>query len=221
LSSTLNFGGYAAEGTVTAAATTDLVTSTANRQSVTGSTTITSFGTGANLYRIIRFTGAPLLTYNATTLITPTGANIQAAPNDIATLTSDGSGNWTIASYTPFGGTKSSVGTGVTVTTAWTQITSIALTPGKWMLSGVAITGANNATTYGDVNIGTTSASAAGTVSGQSLVNFTVGASISVGSGTIPPFDVTVTTNTTYYLNGVFGSSSDTMTGSIRAQRIF
>lgn len=118
-----------AEGTVTAAATTDLSTSTANRQSVTGNTTITSFGTGANLYRVIRFTGTPLITYNATTLITPTGANIQAAPGDVATLSSDGSGNWRIISYAPYGGVLSVSATSLDTCGAYVSIGSITLTP--------------------------------------------------------------------------------------------
>jgi len=221
ISSTLNFGGYAAEGTVTAAATTDLGTSTANRQSVTGNTTITSFGTGANLYRIIRFTGTPLITYNATSLITPTGANIQASPGDYATLSSDASGNWTITSYQPFGGVKSaSVGTTNFGSGSAATLTSIALTPGKWLLSGTFVSNFGALSVY-QVGIGPNNNSLTGTTMGISQVQQPAGTNGS-GSASIPPFPITITSNTTYYLIAqVTDSNPVTIGASMTAQRIY
>jgi len=218
LSSTLNFGGYAAEGTVTAAATTDLGTSTANRQSVTGSTTITSFGTGANLYRIIRFTGAPLLTYNATTLITPTKANIQAAPGDIATLTSDGSGNWTIISYAPFGGTLFTSASGLTGTGP-SNIGSLSLTPGKWSLSAMYFYSGSGGS-IATVGVGTTSSSLAGMVTGTSRQGGVVYTAGGFGGATLGPFIVTLTATTTYYAVYTNDGSANSDVGSFTAQRI-
>ena len=195
ISSTLNFGGFAAEGTVVAAATTNLGTSTANRQSVTGSTTITSFATAANSYRIIRFTGAPLITYNATSLITPTKANIQAAPGDIATLTSDVSGNWTIISYLPAGGTLYSTVTGLPAASA-TSGTSVSLTPGTWILSTMFLVSGTGGTISvclitpnNNSNAGLVYAINAGY---QAL---TAGS----GQSQVVNYKVTVTTTTTYY----------------------
>ena len=220
ISSTLNFGGLAAEGTVVAAATTDLGTSTANRQSVTGSTTITSFATAANSYRIIRFTGAPLLTYNATSLITPTGANIQSAPGDTAVLSSDGSGNWTITSYQPSGGIlTASVGV-VNFGNSVATLTSVALTPGKWLLSGAFNSDFNGGSTY-TIGIGSTTNSLTGTVAGVSKLQ-TQAAASGYGSATIPPFPVTITANTTYYLVASTGDSYPvTLGASVLAQRVY
>jgi hypothetical protein len=219
LSSTLNFGGYAAEGTVTAAATTDLGTSTANRQSVTGNTTITSFGTGANLYRIIRFTGAPLLTYNATTLITPNKANIQAAPGDIATLTSDGSGNWTIINYLPAGGVLTSTATGLSGTGP-SNGASLSLTPGTWLLTaGYLYSGTGG--TVSAVIITPTSGSLTGIVYTQNAAFGPIAAATGVGYSVISNYKATITATTTYYAvyNNNGSANSDNVT--LTAQRIY
>lgn len=211
-----------AEGTVTAAATTDLSTSSANRQSVTGNTTITSFGTGANLYRVIRFTGTPLITYNATTLITPTGANIQAAPGDVATLSSDGSGNWRIISYQPYGGVVDSYASSVSVGNATaTNITSISIPPGKWRVSMVVWYNSNNTNTA--VRGGINSVSATFPTTYGKDINDGAISSQQQGSVVIPAYDVTPTTTTTYYLvAAVYGAGgSANCNGYIRAERIF
>ena len=197
ISSTLNFGGLAAEGTVVAAATTDLGISTANRQSVTGNTTITGFGTAANSYRIIRFTGTPLLTYNATSLITPTGANIQAAPGDIATLTSDVSGNWTIINYLPSGGIKTASRQAYDCGSAWTSGGNVSLTPGKWSIAAQQSYGGYGGS-YCGVVVNTTANSAAGNSYG---VNLVFGAVTAGSGGCTVNTVVTLTTTTTYYAN--------------------
>ena len=198
ISSTLNFGGFAAEGTVTAATTTNLGTSTANRQSVTGNTTITGFGTSANSYRIIRFTGNPLLTYNATSLITPTAANIQAAPGDVATLTSDGSGNWRIIDYLPYGGTVTSTFSAFSMTTAFSQAASLSLTPGRWRFTSAAMTSRGSTASDLQGAISTTTASSAGTTTGSTLFSTATGGATTGTSGQVMPnSDVTLTATTT------------------------
>ncbi len=69
---------------------------------VTGTTTITSFGTvAAGFWRIVRFTGALTLTHNGTSLILPTGANITTASGDCIIAVSLGSGNWLVTHYEP------------------------------------------------------------------------------------------------------------------------
>lgn len=90
---------YGAEVNVASAATTDLSTSSSNRQLVLGTTTITSFGTGALLYRMLRFAGSLTLTHNATSLILPTGSNIVTRAGDTALAVSDSVGNWTVIQY--------------------------------------------------------------------------------------------------------------------------
>ena len=219
ISSTLNFGGFAAEGTVTAATTTNLGTSTANRQSVTGNTTITGFGTSANSYRIIRFTGTPLITYNATSLITPTKANIQAAPGDVATLVSDGSGNWTITNYQPCGDIVSSV-VGIIFITSAANITSISIPPGKWLVSATSFTNFNTSTSTSGHAIGITSADMTTGTYGISRAYNGVFAN-GYGTMTFPPFAITLTATTTYYYVGTSNDIYGGWYGSIQAQRIF
>lgn len=85
---------------IASATTTDIGAATGNFVDVTGTTTITGLGTvQAGTRRIVRFTGALLLTYNATSLILPTSANITTVAGDTATFVSIGSGNWVCTSY--------------------------------------------------------------------------------------------------------------------------
>lgn len=92
-----------AKGTdIVAAATTDIGGATAEFIDVTGSTTITALGTiAAGIVRTVRFTGSPLLTHNATSLILPGGVSIQTATGDVAMFRSLGSGNWVCVGYSP------------------------------------------------------------------------------------------------------------------------
>ena len=62
---------------------------------ITGTTTITSFGTiDAGIERTLIFSGALTLTHNSTSLILPTGANITTVAGDVFSFRSEGSGNW-------------------------------------------------------------------------------------------------------------------------------
>jgi hypothetical protein len=81
------------------AATCDLGAAASLFVVVTGSTAITSLGTGANLLRFVRFAGALTLAHNATALVLPGGANITTAAGDSAIFCSDGSGNWRCLAY--------------------------------------------------------------------------------------------------------------------------
>lgn len=67
---------------------------------ITGTTTITGFGTvAAGIERTVVFDGVLTLTHNATSLILPSGANIATAAGDVATFISEGSGNWRCKHY--------------------------------------------------------------------------------------------------------------------------
>jgi hypothetical protein len=91
---------FAPEIDLASAGTTDIGAQTSNNVRITGTTTITSFGTAANgVTRELRFAGALTLTYNATSLILPGGANITTAAGDTATAKSLGSGNWVVTDY--------------------------------------------------------------------------------------------------------------------------
>lgn len=93
---------WAAGVTVASAATADICSSASNRVTISGSTTITSLGnTGVvgGEVRWVRFSGTPLLTYNASSLILPTAANIQTEAGDTALFVHLGSGNWRCLDY--------------------------------------------------------------------------------------------------------------------------
>lgn len=91
--------------TIASATTTDLSTVATIGVSISGTVTITGFGTGANLLRIGKFAGILTLTHNASSLILPGGTNITTAAGDRFIALSDGSGNWTVVAYTKADGT--------------------------------------------------------------------------------------------------------------------
>ncbi len=91
---------YAPSVTVPSAGTTDIGNANSNNIVISGTTTITSFGTcSEGIVRYIRFTGALTLTHNATSLILPNSSNITTQTNDTAIFRSLGSGNWMCISY--------------------------------------------------------------------------------------------------------------------------
>ena len=98
----LQIGTFGQEANLASAATTDLGSTGTHVVNVTGSSVITSFGTSAALVApifAVRFSGSPLITYNATSLITPSGGNIQVNAGDAMLAEYLGSGNWKILIY--------------------------------------------------------------------------------------------------------------------------
>lgn len=92
---------YATPVTLASAATVDIGAAASNVLTVTGTTAITSFGTASSgTTRTITFSGALVLTYNATSLILPGSVNITTIAGDTAVFESLGSGNWRCISYT-------------------------------------------------------------------------------------------------------------------------
>jgi len=90
---------------IASASTTDLATSTGNLIKITGTTTITSFGTlQAGSVRNLIFESALTITYNATSMKTPGSTDILTSAGDTATVVSDGSGNWLFLSYSKLDG---------------------------------------------------------------------------------------------------------------------
>lgn len=79
------------ETSIASAATTDIGAVNSNFLNITGTTTITSLGTNYNGPRFVRFSGVLTLTYNATTLILPSGQNITTAAGDRAIFVPKGS----------------------------------------------------------------------------------------------------------------------------------
>lgn len=85
---------------IASATTTDLSTVAGSFVDVTGTTTITGFGTlSAGMSKVVQFDGALTLTHNATSLILPGGANITTAAGDCLYAISLGSGNWIVPFY--------------------------------------------------------------------------------------------------------------------------
>ncbi len=96
------------EQDVASAATTDIGTINSNFVRITGTTSITSFGTNYKGPRFVRFGGILTLTHNATTLILPTGANITTAVGDRAIVTPIGNSasGWQVLAYQRADGTS-------------------------------------------------------------------------------------------------------------------
>ncbi|MBP1849702.1 SGNH/GDSL hydrolase family protein [Rhizobium halophytocola] len=85
---------------IASAASTDLASVSSDAVSVTGGTTITSFGIANDgVEKLVRFNQALTLTYNATSMILPGGANMAVAAGDIGIFRSIGSGNWRCISF--------------------------------------------------------------------------------------------------------------------------
>lgn len=89
----------AAPSTIASATTTNLGSVTTINVVISGTTTITGFGTGASLFRVGTFSDALTLTHNATSLILPGAANITTVAGDRFVAVSDASGNWTVIDY--------------------------------------------------------------------------------------------------------------------------
>lgn len=88
------------DDTIASAATTDLGSKPGRYVEITGTTTITGFGTiKAGTIKFVKFAGALTLTHNATSLILPGATNIVTAAGDTAVFVSEGSGNWRCLSY--------------------------------------------------------------------------------------------------------------------------
>jgi len=187
-----------AKGTdIASATTTDIGAATGNYVQITGTTTITGLGTSAaGVWRNVTFTGVLTLTYNATSLILPTSANITTAAGDTALFVSEGSGNWRCLSYLRRSGAALVGGAGgdASTNTATSVVDEVALfadTSGKLLkrstgtgllnlTSGVASAlamGTGVATALG-VNVGSAGAfvtfnGALGTPSSATLTNAT------------------------------------------------
>lgn len=96
------------EATIASGSTVDLGSVPQAVVDISGTTTITSFGSSAVLGQVkfLRFTGALTLTHNATSLILPAnGNNISTAAGDTAAARYLGGGNWAVIWYSQANGT--------------------------------------------------------------------------------------------------------------------
>jgi hypothetical protein len=119
------------------------------------------------------------------------------------------------------GEVKTATGTSTTVSSSYTQVAAVSLTPGIWCVSGSVYYSGTGGTSIG-IAISQNPNSSAGLVIGISNVAYALNATSGTGGATLPAVFVTVTTNPTpYYLNyNSSGVSSGTFYGGIQAVRI-
>jgi hypothetical protein len=85
---------------IASAGTTDLGAVEGLLHDITGTATITGFGTiRSGIWKCVKFEGAAILTHNATSLILPGAQNIVTADGDVGIFMSEGSGNWRCLHY--------------------------------------------------------------------------------------------------------------------------
>lgn len=123
------------------AATTDIGAQNTVLLNITGTTTITSFGTNYNGPRYLRFDGVLTLTHNATTLILPGGANITTAAGDSAIVVPNGTpaNGWRVVGYQRADG---SILVDGSVTTA--KLADGSVTTAKWAAANGQLAGFRN-----------------------------------------------------------------------------
>lgn len=153
-----------------------------------------------------------LATFGATTAIKGTGTNNNATAGNIGEEV-----NATQSTYTNY-----------TTTATYQNITSITLTAGDWDISAFGSLSSNTATITTASNaifvVSTTTASAAGATEGKTISYIPQAALLgtSIESTSIPPYRVSISGSTTYYLNSqsTFTIGNPQFVGGIRARRI-
>lgn len=132
-------------GTIASNTTTDLGSVINPVMSVSGTTTITSFGTTAlqGAIKYINFTGILTLTHNGTSLILPNGgSNIITAVGDTLVAEALGSGNWRVLVYQAASGSALSANANLTTSVAFAGVISpTAIAAGatnNWAPTGLA-----------------------------------------------------------------------------------
>lgn len=149
--------GFGNEVAVAAAGTTNVLGAGGTFVQITGSgQTITSLGSAPNAKKYVRFTAGNTLTYNATSLILPSGTNIATAAGDTAIVLSDASGNARVVQYQKADGTALVVPAAadpIPIATVLNYAGSVA--PARWLLMhGQAISRSTYSALFGV--IGTT-----------------------------------------------------------------
>lgn len=138
-------GAKVAEVTVASATTCNILGALSDFIAISGTTTITSLGTGANRLKFVRFTDALTLTHNSTSLILPGGANITTAAGDTMIVESDASSNVRVLAYQKADGTA----------IVTTSITSYLGKQSIWIPAGAMVPFVTNGAAAGLVELST------------------------------------------------------------------
>jgi len=176
--------GQGAPTDLASGATTDIGLIRTNFLTITGTTTITSFGSNYNGPKMLRFTGALTLTHNATTLILPGAVNITTAANDTCiavpkAVVSGVSDGWIVLAYQTAAGTSS--GTTPIAQGGTGQITALA--------AFNALKQAATTSYQGTVQLATSVEAAAGTDTAKPLTPATLRGGLNT-TGTAPVYGV-------------------------------
>jgi hypothetical protein len=182
--------GFITEATLASASTTDLGTAASSIINISGSITITAFGstatTAAPLY-FLRFTGALTLTYNASSLILPSTANIITVAGDTCVAQYLGSGNWKVLSYNPISGKAVVSPTAMLTTKIQTFTITGTYTPSAGMLYCIAFGwgGGGGGGGCSGVNGAAAGGGSSGALAIKVLASAAVGASkaVTIGAG--------------------------------------
>lgn len=202
--------------TIASAATTDLSTVGSQNVTVTGTTTITAFGTApAGTFRRLRFSGVLTVTYNATSLILPGAVNITTAAGDVLELVSLGSGNWVATNYERSGGSDK-IFIGNTATTSGTSI-DVNIPAGVKRILVYFIGVSTNGTSIPIIQLGTAGSfettNYLGSVGEASSVAFSNGFALlramsatAAMEGSVA-IDLALSSSNTWVVNGIIGRS--------------
>jgi hypothetical protein len=113
------------ETSIASATTTDIGASPTENVLITGTTGITSLGSGTNKRRRIRLSSTVTITPNGSTLVHPNNLPIFGLAGDILTYESDSSGNWRLVQFmSSLGRPLSQFGTSVRQTTVQGSVDS-------------------------------------------------------------------------------------------------
>lgn len=142
------------ETTVASASTVNLGFQSTDKVYLTGTTTINSFGAAlGGTRRIVRFEGVLTLTYNASSMILPSGASITTAAGDTLEAVCISTGNWRVIWYQRASGASLVSSGGVTTSDSptWTGAHVFskngALSLPTVSITGIPITGGSATTT--------------------------------------------------------------------------